>query len=155
MRVLLALPARGAAVVTSRIYRSVRKRPPPPRPFETTTRSNKFNAHTALCVFEKKSFCQPWQQWQSRGRESKDLETNDKKATDNWDIFINQSGRMRERDCAKYWSNLSLHRNISRKDRNIIMDRMRTTQDQCTKAFYDKKTNRMERITENNPTPLL
>ena len=62
---------------------------------------------------------------------------------------------MRERDCAKYWSDLSLHGNISHKERDIIMDRMRTTKDQCTKAFYDKKSCRMERITENNPTPLL
>ena len=37
----------------------------------------------------------------------------------------------------------------------MIMDRMRTTRDQCTKAFYDKKTCRMERVTESNPTPLL
>ena len=81
----------------------------------------------------------------------------DKKATKEsvWDTFKNQSGRMRERDCAKYWADLSLHGYISRRDKDIIMDRMRTTQDQCTKAFYDKKTNRMERITENNPTPLL
>ena len=37
----------------------------------------------------------------------------------------------------------------------MIMDRMRTTRDQCTKAFFDKTTRKMERVKESNPTPLL
>ena len=97
----------------------------------------------------------PQPQRQSRGREPKVSEIPDKKATNDLDIFINQSGKMRERDCAKYWADLSLHGNISRRDKDMIMDRMRTTRDQCTKAFYDKKTCGMERVTESNPTLLL
>ena len=114
-----------------------------------------FDRVDVKCLYDIRPEKKPRQQRQSRGRESKVLETPDTKATNDWDIFINQSGRMRERDCAKYWSNLSLHGNISRKDRYIIMDRMRTMQDQCTKTFYEKKTKRMERITENNPKPLM
>ena len=67
----------------------------------------------------------------------------------------NQPGKMREKDCADYWNNLTLHGYISRKDKDMIMDRMRTTRDQCTKAFYNKTTRKMERVTESNPTPRL
>ena len=37
----------------------------------------------------------------------------------------------------------------------MIMDRMRITRDQCTRAFFNNDTKRMERVTESNPTPLL
>lgn len=35
------------------------------------------------------------------------------------------------------------------------MDRMRVTEDQCTKMYFNKETERMEGVKENNPTPLL
>ena len=63
--------------------------------------------------------------------------------------------RMREKDCASYWNDLSLHGHIPRADRDMIMDRMRITRDQCTRAFFNNDTKRMERVTESNPTPLL
>ena len=64
-------------------------------------------------------------------------------------------GRMTESDCAKYWNDLTLHGHIPRRDKDMILDRMRITRDQCTKAFFNNNTNRMERVTESNPTPLL
>ena len=73
-------------------------------------------------------------------------------------------GKRRELDCChrNYWAGHCHNTSCREKDiiidgmqRDIIVDRARVAQDQCIKMFYNEKTEKMQGVNDNSPTPRL